>query len=83
MSIYQHYYLNRTLCDALDDMRRCDKHKNYSNLLSLIEEIQVLGNRMESKLNDIHDFDRLKEDAKRLTKEIRNLQQEKSELENE
>ena len=43
-------YLNRTLCDVLQEMRVCNRVRNYSILTSLIEEAQIMGNRMESKL---------------------------------
>ena len=67
---------NRYLCDVLNEMRKCVKTLNFSYLLGLIEEAQTLGSRMESKLFDIKDFDRLHE-------EIRDLKKKKKKLENE
>ena len=67
---------NRYLCDVLNEMRECTKTLNFSYLLGLIEEAQTLGSRMESKLFDIKDFDRLHE-------EIRDLKKKKKKLENE
>ena len=67
---------NRLLCTVLDEMRECVKTLNFSYLLGLIEEAQTLGSRMESKLFDIKDFDRLHE-------EIRDLKKKKKKLENE
>ena len=68
--------VNRYLCSVLDEMRECTKTLNFSYLLGLIEEAQTLGSRMESKLFDIKDFDRLHE-------EIRDLKKKKKKLENE
>ena len=66
--------VNRFLCDVLREMRKCVKTSNFSYLLGLIEEAQTLGSRMESKLFDIKDFDRLHE-------EIRDLKKKKKKLE--
>lgn len=52
---YDHGYndgLSRTLCDVLEEMRRCVKTLNFASLLSLVEEAQTMGNRMEASLND-------------------------------
>jgi hypothetical protein len=38
------YYLNRTLCDVLDYMRRCILTYNFASLMSLIEEAQIMCN---------------------------------------
>lgn len=70
-------YLNRTLCDVLQDMRKCDAVKNYSNLLSLIEEAQVMGNRMEAGLNDKQDYLDYKREVKKLRKELKKLKAKK------
>ena len=66
--------INRTMCDVLEEMRECTKTLNFSYLLGLIEEAQSLGNRMESKLYEIKDYERLHED-------IRNLKKKKKKLE--
>lgn len=76
-------YLNRTLCDVLKDMRKCDETKNYAPLLSLIEEVQIMGNRMEAGLNDKNDYKDLKAAYKKLRKEYKKLKAKKEELENE
>jgi len=64
-------YLNRTLCDVLEEMRKLDETKNYNALAGLIEEAQSMGNRMEAKLGDVNDLKRVREESKRLGKEIR------------
>ena len=59
---------NRYLCSVLEEMRECNKTLNFSYLLGLIEEAQTLGNRMEAKLYEIKDFERLHEDIRDLKK---------------
>jgi predicted nucleic acid-binding Zn-ribbon protein len=48
-------------------MRQCVKTLNFSYLSGLIEEAQSMGNRMEAKLDDMRDH-------KRLTKEVKELE---------
>ena len=72
---------NRYLCDVLDEMRKCVKTLNFSYLLGLIEEVQTLGSRMESKLFDIKDFDRLHEEIRDLKKKKKKLEKEVGVLE--
>jgi len=71
---------NRYLCTVLDEMRKCNETKNYSPLLSLIEEAQILGNRMEAGLNDLQDIERARDERKRLEKEIKELEEKKEAL---
>lgn len=70
-------FLNRTLCDVLDEMRKCDKTKNYAPMLSLIEEAQVFGNRMESALSDVKDIKELYKKRKKLKEEVKKLEEQK------
>ena len=72
---------NRYICDVLDEMRKCVKTLNFSYLLGLIEEAQTLGSRMESKLFDIKDFDRLHEEIRDLKKKKKKLEKEVEALE--
>jgi len=76
-------YLNRTLCDVLEEMRKCHETRNYSYLSGLIEEVQSMGNRMEAALSDGHDYERtlgrLKAAEKELKKTTKELE-EKREL---
>lgn len=67
------YYPNRTLCDALADMRKCYETYNFSPMLALIEEVQVLGNRMEAALADKRDIEQMSEQRSLLKAEIREL----------
>ncbi len=71
---------NRTLCDVLEELRKCYETRNFSYSLGLIEEVQSLANRMESALSDkknIEDWTKrrkeLKEEIKKLTEQVNNL----------
>lgn len=71
---------NRTLCDVLSDMRKCFKTLNFSQLNSLIEEAQILGNRMEAALWDQKDVTQLQKEKSELKSEVHNLQQQVQKL---
>ena len=74
-------YLNRTLCDVLEEMRATYKTRNFASLLGLIEEAQAMGNRMESKLQDIGDVKRWEKRRHELSNEVDDLQEKVEELE--
>ena len=84
MTIY--YGLNRTLDDVLVDMRSVLKHPRYSKEImeSLIEEAQVMGNRMSSALQDVYDVqevhDALKESRAKLRKVKSQLKTEEAKV---
>ena len=67
---------NRLLCAVLDEMRDCVNTLNFSYLSGLIEEAQSLASRMESKLYDMKDYDRLLDDIRDLKKKKKNLEME-------
>ena len=67
---------NRTLCSVLEEMRKCYETRNFAPLHGLIEEAQTYGNRMESKLSDIKDYERLKERHRQLKTEVKNLKEQ-------
>ena len=69
-----YYGLNRTLCDVLDEMRKLDSTKNYSSMLSLIEEAQSMANRMENKLSSVKDLEYIERKLKKKSKELRALE---------
>ena len=73
--------MNRYLCDVLHEMRECVKTLNFSYLLGLIEEAQTLANRMEARLYEMKDFDRLHEEIKVLKKKKKSLEKKVEELE--
>lgn len=81
---------NRTLCSVLEEMRKCNETRNYAYLLSLIEEAQSLGNRMEASLYDKKEVTsysekrhELRKECKELKKEVDALKKEKAELKGE
>lgn len=80
---FSSYFPNRTLCGVLDEMRKLNETRNYAPLLSLIEELQVMGNRMEAGLSDLKDHKSLLEDISKLKRELKDLRKQKKELKND
>ena len=72
---------NRYLCDVLNEMRDCLKTYNFSYLLSLIEEAQSMGNRMEAALADQKDMKDWKKQKHKLKQELKDLSEETEKLE--
>lgn len=66
---------NRLVCNVLDEMRECSKTRNFSYLDGLIEEVQVLVNRMESKLMDQKELDELNERIRESKNDLARLKQ--------
>lgn len=66
--------LNRTLCDTLEEMRKCHKTANFSYLPGLIEEAQTMANRMEAALWDQKSFLYEQERYKKLKKKNKELE---------
>ena len=77
------YGLNRFVCTVLEEMRQCTKTLNFSLMPSLIEEAQILVNRMESKLLDVKDLETLHEKIKEKKKELGLLEDRVKEEDNE
>ena len=67
--------LNRSICDALEEMRNCLKTNNFSYLSGLIEEVQSMANRMEASLYDKKDYERMLKNKSTLKKEIKELEE--------
>lgn len=72
---------HRLICSVLDEMREADKCKNYSYMLGLIEEAQVLANRMENALYDKQDLARAYDECKKVKKKKEKLEAEIKKLE--
>jgi hypothetical protein len=72
MSRVRFPYIDRKyLCDVLEEMRKCDKSKNYGPLPSLIEQAQIMATAMEDGLRlqrDIKDIVKTQKVAKKLIK---------------
>ena len=82
-------WCNRTLCGTLNDIRTCLKvlkeRDQYPEsavhiLHSLLEEIQVYANRMESALDDLKSSEKLRDEYKLMKKELETLYEEKPNL---
>lgn len=79
---FSFYGLNRTLCDVLEDMRRIlnstagiRSHDAEKKMLkSLVEEAQVMGNRMEAGLSDIDDLESLHTQIKESREDLKKLE---------
>ena len=71
----------RYLCDVLYEMRACTKTLNFSYLTGMIEEAQILANRMEARLYEMKDFERLHEEIRALKKKKKKLEKEVEVLE--
>lgn len=67
-------YPNRTVCDVLEEMRKCNETRNYAYLHALIEELQSLANRMEAALYDVKDVNYLRDQKRKLKREVRKLE---------
>lgn len=83
-------YLNRTLCDVLQEMRKLTETLNketveqYKLIMPhLIEQCQHFGNRMEAGLQDQKDLRYLHEQRSKLNKEVGALRKERDELKEE
>jgi hypothetical protein len=71
---------NRYLCTVLEEMRSCLKTHNFSYLDSLIEEAQILGNRMEAALYDVSDIKEYSERRHKLKQQVEKLEKHVKEL---
>lgn len=64
---------NRTVCDVLEEMRQCNKTRNFTPLAGLIEEVQSMANRMEAALYEQADFEAWQKKVKAEKKELKRL----------
>lgn len=79
--------LNRYMCEVLTDMRSLTEKleartlSRYKMMMPyLIEEVQVMGNKMEAALADNADVRRYLKDVKKLKKQIIKLEEKRDEL---
>ena len=70
-------YPERTACEVLDEMRMCVKTLNFAALRSLIEEVQIMCNRMEAGLERKRNINDAEEHVKALRAEIKELKAKK------
>lgn len=66
----------RTMCDVLEEMKKCSKNLNFAPVMGLIEEAQMIANRMEAGLLTL-------KDKKKLLDEIKKLKEERDEIKKE
>lgn len=71
-----HTFPNRTICEMLDELRKCYDTRNFSYFLGILEEIQSAANRMEAKLEDNKDAENAKEIVSEAKKELADLNRE-------
>lgn len=64
-------YPNRTICQVLDEMRKCYETYHFAPMAGLIEEIQSLANRMEASLYDKHDLEAAHKELKEIEQAIK------------
>ena len=79
--------VNRYLCTVLDECRTALNKLNILTIKStkrmlgtLVEEIQVLGNRMEAGLRDIRDYDYDLNEHRKIKREIKQMEWKKADL---
>ena len=75
-----YFYQGRYLCTVLEEMRTCCNVLNFAPMMSLIEEAQILGNRMESALEEYGTMDDIQKDLQTLREARRKLKKEVREL---
>ena len=80
MSGFDGYFVNRSLCDVLEEMRKCFETRNFSPLLGLIEEAQSMGNRMEAAISDKKDIAKMQAEWHELRGKIKELRAEAKSL---
>lgn len=80
MSEQVEFWLHRSICGVLGDMRACYRTRNFAPLLGLIEEAQTMANRMEAALGDLKDIPLINEEWHRLKAEVKKARQELKEL---
>jgi hypothetical protein len=71
---------DRTLCDVLQEMRKCHQTYNFGYLPGLIEEAQSMGNRMEAGLGTKQEVEHLIRILRKLKKERKQLMKEVADL---
>lgn len=77
----------RYMCTVLEEMREAIKSMNFSYMGSLVEEAQMLANRMEAGLDHVRslkdlakDLAKLKDARKALKQEVQDLIDKRDEL---
>lgn len=69
-------YPSRTICEVLNEIRALYKTCNFGAIPGLVEELQMLADRMEAKLDTQKTYFQIRD-------EIRKLKTKRNELQNE
>ena len=69
-------YPHRTICDVLREMRELYKTCNFGLMPSLIEEVQILGNRMEARLDAQKTYFETRDDIRKAKIELVSLKKD-------
>ena len=75
-----YYYVNRTFCDVLDELRKCYETRNFASFLGIVEELQMKGNQMEAGLSDKKDLIEMSKEWSKLKAEIKKLKKKRDKL---
>lgn len=77
----EHRWFSRnTACSVLDDMRQCCATMNFGPMPALIEELQMMFNRMERKLDQVKQWEQMEVFLKERRNELDNLRKTFSEV---
>lgn len=74
---------HRHFCTVLEEMRACFKTYNFGAMQGLMEELQSIGNRMESGLEAMDDYNTLREKMKAMARKYTALKREAKALSKE
>jgi hypothetical protein len=66
---------SRYICSVIEEARTCIKTLNFSYLSSLLEEIQILANRMEAALWDQKSHKVIHQELKEAKAELKKIQE--------
>lgn len=77
------YIPMQTMCSVLQDMRKCNEVRNYSPLASLIEEAQMLAERMETALELQKTYFEMRDECREKRKELQDLEKQIEEKKND
>lgn len=73
----------RTICGVLEDMRKCYQTYNFQAIGSLIEECQMLANRMEAVIETEQTYESRREKLRGVNDEIKETKETLTMLKNE
>lgn len=69
-------YPARTICEVLKEMRSLDNCKYYNPMRGLIEELQILANRMEAHLDTQKTYFHLRDEIRKMKNEYKQLKEQ-------